>query len=410
MPYFRVSIRKIVDCTDTFYIKFLPVNENNNPTGKDAIHTCFTDLHSNSKYKKYKKAILTNEPTQHSDETDYTYNHIIYSRHSVLDKIQKHPKRFLKKMEKKLQCFLKKVDYQPIVNETNEKLAVSNYLIQGDRKTQEDRMVVHEINAKYTALNIKEVQAVILSAYQEAEEKCGQKFCGSTALVCLVLNKVLYLANLGDSVGYLITNGIVERFNSKLHDKSVYGSYYSLNINGAIGDNSCEDIIHTPDIYVKKLGKIKHSSIELVMASDGLIEESKLGEKPQDTTVFQIMLSQHSKYTPEILAKSAILEHGSTDTVCVLQINLSELLKNNKHAVYAVFDGHVGDKVADSLSKEFYPILRRHLEIALQNKNKQSITKHSVFAKPLDREVITEDRCDESETNCIKISRAINTQ
>jgi serine/threonine protein phosphatase PrpC len=404
MPYFRATIRKLISDQEKYYIKFLPVNDTNVPTEEPAIHSYYSYVKTKTKgkqehYKVYNKEIIPQAPDLNPGETDYTYSSLFFSRDTKINKISKHPTKFLKKMEDKLQPLFVKTNYLTGLQNEDPTLGVSYYKIQGERPYQEDAILINELDAKFAALDTNAIKNAIIKAFNQAQDEIGELYCGSTALVCLVVNKVLYLANLGDSTGYLVKNNQAKRLNTKLHDGKVQNTKHLLNLNGAIGDNEFgEKMIHTPDIYIINMAdEVKNDKIELILASDGLTEASQL--KKDDVNLFQRMINQHENYTPEILAKSAILEHNSEDNISVIQVNLKKLLNNKKHAVFAVFDGHCGSRVSNKLSNQFNSILSRHLKTALVKHKQRLSTIHTLFSQP--KKVKNE----ETESNSLRISQ-----
>lgn len=389
MPYFRVTINQLLTDQEKYYIKFLPVNSNNVPTGEKAIHTHFEYAQLKKQHKQYNKKIIQEEIVLHPDEVDYTCSTLIFSRDTKINKIAKHPEKFLEKMEKKLQSVFVITNYTCDLQGQDAKLAASYYKTQGARAYQEDTILINELDAKFATLADNEIKHAITDAFKEAEDKIELSYCsfnplrgGSTALVAVILNNTLYLANLGDSTGYLVTDNHVARLNTKLHDKRITHYDEILNINGAFGDLIFGDeIIHVPDIYTLNLTDlIHHETVELILASDGLTEKSKLKPTKDDVKLMQKMIGQHKHHNPKVLVKSALLEHDSTDNISVIQVDLKALLHNKRNAIFAVFDGHRDTLVSKELEKQFYSILRGHLNKALKNK-KHSVTANTIFDK-----------------------------
>lgn len=389
MPYFRVTIRQPLADQEQYYIKFLPVNKDNVPTGEDAIHTHFEYVRFKHQYKQYNKKIIQEELFLNSDAIDYTCNTLIFSRNTKINKITKHPEKFLTKMEKMLQSLFVKTNYTADLQGQDSKLAASYYRTQGEREFQEDTILINELDAKFAILTEKEIKNAIIDAYEEAQDKIVESYNsanplngGSTALVCVILKNTLFLANLGDSLGYLVTDNHVTRLNTKLHDECITHNDCVLNLNGVLGDLQFGDqVIHVPDIYTLNLANLIHSeTVELILASDGLIENSKLESTKDDIKLMQTMIDQHEYHTPQVLVKSALLEHNSRDNISVIQVDLKALFHNKTHAVFAVFDGHGFTLISRELEKQFYSMLNGHLNIALQDRKILS-TANTLFAK-----------------------------
>jgi serine/threonine protein phosphatase PrpC len=304
-----------------------------------------------------------------------------------------------------LEPFVKQAYYAAELKGEDVSLSASYYETQSARSKQEDAVLINPLDSKFANLDDAQIKQAILDAFQEGQTRFGEKWDGSTAIVNILLNNRLYTASLGDSVSFLVTNNNVERLNIELHDKRIISEDHNLvlEVNGSFGDNHFGDkITHIPNIYVDEITAedVKNDTLQLILACDGLVEEVRLHKEQgkTDADLLKEMIGKHKNYTPEILAKSAFLEHCSKDNISVIQVDLKKL-RNNISAIFAVFDGHsVGRysscQVSINLAENFNEIICRHLEKALlKNNPNPAIVPSTLYFKQEERTHTDANEC-----------------
>lgn len=252
----------------------------------------------------------------------------------------------------------------------------------GERLTQEDRVCVGEIS-DFAELSDDEryfaLKKLALTLQATIEHKGMGQQQGSTLCAIILVGDVLYTINIGDSTAYLIPTQPERksiRLNTDLHHpqtvkeqarlakakKEVINGRIAgvLAISHAIGDNDYEEagLSHEADIYSHHLeGEMKNAFI--VLACDGLTEDKALTMKK-----IKEIVTNHKSKSPdaiaEILARKAY-EAGSQDNISVVVIPIDhEVHENQTHSARfaAIFDGHGGDQVADTLASIFTMTLK----------------------------------------------------
>ncbi len=155
---------------------------------------------------------------------------------------------------------------------------------------------------------------------------------GSTATVALILNGILWVANVGDSRAVLFGEGKasaltedanpeyeryrrkVERDGSSVHRDYVDGKYANAR---AFGDKDSKGISAVPKIFFTPLHTIKPGS-HLIIASDGLYEVSSI---KQIDSAFERIRHLSAEEISKRLVDSAV-KSKSLDNVSVLAVKL----------------------------------------------------------------------------------------
>jgi serine/threonine protein phosphatase PrpC len=380
MALYRTTLRKISGMENKYFVEFLAIfDENDIPTGAPPIQCYFSEIRFD--YRDYtgsgnytcKTRLLSKAPKKSESEESYCLGPI-YCR----DGLEKNPTKFLQEMMPAMAGIIHKGYQVEEKSGENKELYASFYETIGERPEQQDAVLINRLDNKYNALNEEQVKLAILETFRELQNNYKSDHCGSTAIVCAILNGKIYIANLGDSTAYHVKNDTVERLNVALHDELVISKdgMYGLRTNGVMGDNEFGDLVkRVPDIYSIEihLSEILGTLAKIILACDGLTEQAKYFKKEAKPDVYLLkeMLKKHKNYTPEILAKSAILEYASGDNISVIIVDLLRLLQNKINAVFAVFDGHGtgAEAFSKALSENFIRIFCQHLDKVLAQVN-----------------------------------------
>ena len=161
---------------------------------------------------------------------------------------------------------------------------------------------------------------------------CGHTYVGTTATICLIRNenhqRVLYVANVGDSAAVLVRRDSVEQLTYdhkttdhsevervKLHGGSIYKGRLkgSLALTRSLGDHSLKTsgLSYEPSLIKRYLTPADEL---LVLASDGLWDVVK-------ATDLQPYANIHSNVVATELIQCAV-KSGSHDNISVIAINL----------------------------------------------------------------------------------------
>ena len=179
------------------------------------------------------------------------------------------------------------------------------------------------------------VDFAITEAFENIDKQlynCGHTYVGTTATICLIRNenhqRVLYVANVGDSAAVLVRRDGVEQLTYdhkatdrsevervKLHGGSIYKGRLkgSLALTRSLGDHYLKNsgLSYEPSL-IKKI--LTPADELLVLASDGLWDVVKA----TDLQPYAIM---HSKVIASELIQYAV-RSGSQDNISVIAINL----------------------------------------------------------------------------------------
>lgn len=254
--------------------------------------------------------------------------------------------------------------------------------IQGRRPNQEDRMRVNVEVQEFKYLSKEKRKQVQLATFKEMQKLNEDAKCGSCAMVATAwLNEKNQIqaqaAYVGDSLAYIVVvhaNGVapsINRIHKNLHNPTHQNPkevervrqsnrlVYNDRVNGqlavsrAIGDkyDLTDATDHVPEIDEFQRPLHPGDKAYLVVACDGLnINEQDIASLVVDAA--------NTTAAADALVNAAYTK-GSGDNISVMVAPITSTVVSG-----AVFDGHGGTVVAESLAESFYPELLKQVKTA----------------------------------------------
>lgn len=252
--------------------------------------------------------------------------------------------------------------------------------VQGDRHHQEDRFLINDLPPMSEA-NARNFLTESVDALVEAtkdDEKTGSTFTG--AIVTEEGNVVT--AHLGDSPAAIVIydphshtteikqlttphtpiyNEYIQdipgsadfQLNGRIWHPLTNGKYVSIALTHALGDSEFGDSLsHEPDMQTHDLSEYRNAGkqIFLLTASDGaLIDTNGTLSLQPHIDIIQNLLTRTHQATPQEIAEaianqSHARHHPKSDNVTV---TLTPIIPG-RSSVSAIFDGHGGEKTAET--------------------------------------------------------------